>query len=428
MRTRRVVRFFVRVRTARITSALAGAILCLHLAAGLAWGIVVSDDPNLHLVTPPSAYDRVAFLSTGDGSSAVLINPWYILTANHTGFVNGTASFYLSGGTQTYTMMEKFSCPNADLAVLRLNRSTGLTGYSFYDPNVYGSEIGQGGTLLGYGMSGTPATVQAGGDPNYPRGTLRIGYNKIDAIDPNYSNHGQCLQMDFDSPSTHGPNGSLGADKEAMVALGDSGGAVFINAGGSLRLAGIHVAVAPYDLNHWPKYGDFSYHVRTAAYTPWIGSKVQTIPGPQSGDFNNDTLVTYRDIDDLSSHYGSIDMWFDVTGDSLISRADSDYLIHTIIGTEYGDIDLDHMVDLTDYGILAYYFGSTGSASWSMGDFNGDKNVNFADYQILEASFGFGTGGGLACPPVPVPEPATIGLLACGAGWLMARRSSRREA
>jgi hypothetical protein len=423
----------LRVGTARITVALAMVLVCLHVAAGQAWGIVfcTGQDPNSHKVTPPSNYDGVAFINSGEGATAVLINPWYILTANHASYnwVGSTATFNLSGGTQVFSMMEKFTCPNADLAIIRLNRDTGLTGYPLYDPNVYGLEtsFSTGGTLLGYGMSGTSATVQAGGDPNYPRGTLRLGYNKIEYIYsnltyPDGSPLGTCLLTHF-----HQPPSGLGASKEAMVAVGDSGGPVLIYTGGQLRLAGITATVSqPADPNHWPQYDIWGYHVRVADYASWINSKIPALPAPQTGDFNNDGNTNVADIDALFAHYGSIDMWYDVSDDDVISRPDSDYLIRDLIGTEYGDTNLDHLVNLTDYEALAANFGLTGTAGWAKGDFNGDKSVTFADYQILEAYFGYGTGGSLPIPSVPLPEPTTLILLACGGGLLIRRTPLRR--
>jgi hypothetical protein len=416
------------VRFAKATVAGVGALpvlalaLCLQATAGRAWGIVVSDDPNLHVVSPPSSYDGVAYLSSTQGATAVLINPWYVLTAKHAvaSWPGNTATFYLDSGPVVYNIAEVFTHPTADIAVVRLNRDTGMTGYPLYDPNVYGSEVGQAGTLLGYGMSGTPATVQAGGDPNYPRGTLRIGYNKIDLIDPNYSTRGACLRMDFDSPSTPGPNGSLGADKEAMIALGDSGAPVFLEAGGSLRVAGVGAAIAPYDPNHWPKYGDYGYAVRVSTYASWIDSVMADIPAPLTGDFNNDGTTNATDIDALSDHYGSSDLWYDVSGDGVVGSADSNDLIHTLLATDYGDANLDHKVDLEDYNILVANFNKVGG--WAKGDFNGDDWVTFADYQILEAAFGFGTGGSLDPPPLPIPEPATLALLGLGALGVIRRR------
>ena len=374
-----------RVRTiARLIVWAMALAACLHGTAPQVQAVVVSDDPNLHVVTPPSAYDGVAYLSTVDGSSGVLIDSWYLLTAKHAvfGWSGNTATFHLASGTRVFALAEVFTCPTADLAVVRLNRDTGLEGYPLYDPNVYGSEIGQVGIVAGYGMSGLSSTVQAGGDPNYPRGTLRVGYNMIDTIDPNYTTHGRCLRMDFDSPTSGGPYGSLGADKEVLAALGDSGGPVFLNAGGQLRVAGIHVAVAPNDPNHWPKYGDNSYHVCVSSYASWISSVVAGTPAPYTGDFNNDGLVNATDIDSLRAHYGSADLWYDVSGDGIVGRADTDTLVRTLLGTQYGDANLDRSINGGDLSLMAGAWMKTGQG-WGTCDFNGDGSVDGGDLAIL---------------------------------------------
>ena len=406
----------MRFASFRIASILLAAVSLLLPAQ--AWGIVVGDDPNLHVVaSSDSNYAGVAYLSTVGGASAVAINPWYILTAGHAASTGGTATFTINGTKQTFIMEDVFASSSADLAVVRLSRSTGLTGYSFYDPNVYGSEVGQTSIIAGYGMSGTPATVQAGGDPNFPRGTLRMGYNKIDSSLYS-STYGQCLKITFDYPG-------LGVTKEAMTALGDSGGPLFLQENGQLMLAGIHVAVARYDPNHWPKYNDYGYDVRTSYYSSWINSKVASTPATQTGDFNNDGVTNASDIDALFAHRGTNDLWYDVSGDGNVSNADVDTLIHTILGTQYGDINLDGKVNISDYNILASDYGSTG-AGWAMGDLNGDGVVNFADYQIMEEYFGYGTGESLSMPSVPIPEPATCVLLTSGL-LLLGRRSQLRR-
>ncbi len=396
----------------------------VHLLAAPACAIVVGDDPNNHVITPPSDYDGVCYQYMADGTTGVLISPWFVLTADHASYVSGVVRFDLESGSTNRTIMEKHDDPNgADLAVVRLNRSVGLDGYALYDPNTLGSETGKEGILLGYGMSGTPATVQAGGDPNYPRGTLRIGYNKIDGstYDPNA---GYYIWSDFDPPSAHGSSGSLGIDKEASSALGDSGGPVFVESGGTLYVAGIQFSVSAADPNHWPKYGDYSYYVQLSRYSNWIGSVIPSQPATKTGDFDSNHLVDANDIEDLYDHYSGSDMWYDVSGDGWVGTPDTDKLIRVYLGTEYGDADLDGKVDANDYNILAAHFGLTGSGRWDLGDFNNDDNVDFADYQIMEVYFGFGTGGSPPMPPMPIPEPAALSLLACGAG-LLARRRSR---
>jgi hypothetical protein len=57
------------------------------------------------------------------------------------------------------------------------------------------------------------------------------------------------------------------------------------------------------------------------------------------------------------------------------------------------------------------------SQGWSTGDFNGDGLVNFVDFQDLLDNWnpvGYGS---------PVPEPATLSLLALGALALFRRKT-----
>jgi len=81
-----------------------------------------------------------------------------------------------------------------------------------------------------------------------------------------------------------------------------------------------------------------------------------------------------------------------------------------------GDTNNDGVVDAADYIALKENFGTTGGASLGQGDLNGDKDVNWLDLQILMSNFGTRSVGGAP----PVPEPATLSLLALG-GLALAR-------
>ncbi len=80
-----------------------------------------------------------------------------------------------------------------------------------------------------------------------------------------------------------------------------------------------------------------------------------------------------------------------------------------------GDCDLDGDVDWADYQLLEAAFGTETGATWAEGDFDADGDVDWADYQKLEENFG---------NHVVIPEPATLGLLALGLIPLLRRRRS----
>ncbi len=145
-------------------------------------------------------------------------------------------------------------------------------------------------------------------------------------------------------------------------------------------------------------------------------------PGWASGGFDtshngdNDAFVAKiidigaAQIDPLNDaiRQGDQDPWFDLNTDSTVDALDRDYLIHNIIGTEYGDSNLDLKVSLADLTILATNYGITSGAMWSQGDSNGDGQVSLADLTILATNYGFdGTAA-----PAGSSEPVTASIQA----------------
>jgi plastocyanin len=53
----------------------------------------------------------------------------------------------------------------------------------------------------------------------------------------------------------------------------------------------------------------------------------------------------------------------------------------------FGDANLDTIVNLQDFNVLAGHFGQTGQ-QWETGDFNEDGIVNLQDFNLLAANFG----------------------------------------
>jgi hypothetical protein len=69
--------------------------------------------------------------------------------------------------------------------------------------------------------------------------------------------------------------------------------------------------------------------------------------------------------------------------DNTLNLLDVEELVEVIMGTSFGDVDLDGDVDTTDLGIASGNLNMPGG--WAMGDVNGDKVVNAADIAIINA-------------------------------------------
>jgi len=131
---------------------------------------------------------------------------------------------------------------------------------------------------------------------------------------------------------------------------------------------------------------DYAYHT-------------SNIPGDMDGDGDvdaDDIDLLFADFGD-AGHAGPLS---DLDGDGDADSGDMDILIHDLVettigvGTEYGDTNLDGMVDTTDATRLATHF-SHSDVGWAGGDLNGSGLVNITDLVILATYFGF-----------PLPPPS----------------------
>ncbi len=167
------------------------------------------------------------------------------------------------------------------------------------------------------------------------------------------------------------------------------------------------------------------------------------------GDVNQDGLLNAADIDDLSRAIRALAVGqegddiaaaalpfeddeelvgflrsqviaqFDITPElenAGVGQDDRERLVREILGTQFGDFDVDGDVDAFDLGIWQTGFGTTEDASVLDGDADGDGDVDAFDLGIWQTGFGFGQEG------AAVPEPATIALLGAGVMWLGRRR------
>ena len=101
-----------------------------------------------------------------------------------------------------------------------------------------------------------------------------------------------------------------------------------------------------------------------------------------------------------------------ITATGIIESYDTgDFFAVMSEGWIPGDTDKDDDVDFVDYQTMEANFGTSSGMTWADGDFDGDGDVDFTDYQILESRYG-----------AHAPEPATMTVLALGGLALLRRR------
>jgi len=134
------------------------------------------------------------------------------------------------------------------------------------------------------------------------------------------------------------------------------------------------------------------------------GDVAGSADGPLRGAYPNgqDFLVNAADIDYVHANLGDwgfeldhaalTDLSCDMDSNLIVDQRDVDQIVHTILCTEYGDVDLDGDVDVVDQEILTGVnppaaFPRPGG--WADGDLNGDQVVDGDDETILSANLGF---------------------------------------
>ena len=121
-----------------------------------------------------------------------------------------------------------------------------------------------------------------------------------------------------------------------------------------------------------------------SAKTPSPGSVDLTSNGVL-GDLNGDSLVSETDINLLAAalRTGNNDTAFDINNDSQVNDADRDFLIRNILGTDYGDSNLDGQFNSTDliqiFQRNEYEDAIAGNSTWGDGDWNGDGDFESGD-------------------------------------------------
>ena len=138
---------------------------------------------------------------------------------------------------------------------------------------------------------------------------------------------------------------------------------------------------------------------------------VQSVPG----DFTGDSSVNVDDIDALRTaiRTGDNSPLFNLNGDSVIDMGDLDHLVQTILGTDYGDANLDFSINQSDVDTVRSNF--SGNGEWSAGNFDSNLLIDAVDLSMIRRN-------STASPSAPAPEPLAVTMLFLGT-VLIARRA-----
>jgi hypothetical protein len=107
--------------------------------------------------------------------------------------------------------------------------------------------------------------------------------------------------------------------------------------------------------------------------------------GGLAGDFNGSGVVDATDINLLFIQMRAAmpDVALDLTNDGRVNTADRDELVQRILGTNYGDANLDRVFNALDLVAVLqageYGDGRSGNSTWQEGDWNGDGEFDRLD-------------------------------------------------
>jgi hypothetical protein len=144
-------------------------------------------------------------------------------------------------------------------------------------------------------------------------------------------------------------------------------------------------------------------------------------PPVMPGDYNRDGAVDATDIDIMSYGVtrGSTYEPFDLDQSGTVETADRTRMVTTLIGTWFGDANLDGLFDSADLveALAAgeYEDDVPMNSGWATGDWNGDSEFTSEDLVVALADGGYKQGPRLLA--MAVSEPTSIMMLM--AGWIL---------
>ena len=222
---------------------------------------------------------------------------------------------------------------------------------------------------------------------------------------------------------TPGPNG--GADYDVVGQESVTGGQISFRVkfqfGGDIVIAD--------DTNHD---GTLEFVDSGRNWTPNTYHNLRVFHNPANNQiayFLNNSLI-YQSADGI---FGGDDVSQVVLmSDNFFQPGESgDYDNLAVFNPIAGDADVNGIVNLDDFNVLAANFGTASGATWIQADFNNDGRVNLDDFNALAANFGqSGAGPGVSAGDwsrlgAAVPEPSLGAAMLLGALPLLRRRRTR---
>lgn len=230
-------------------------------AAAIVGSLLYAADADAVITGDPSPLPLNGFVGLFRGSSCVAVGNFWFVTAKHTG--DGTGQAILMRG-QWYTVLETIPHPNFDVQLLRVAEA--VPGYHRFASEVH---YGDPCVLAGWGATaGASLPNNTGFDWTGPHAET-WGENTIDG-------EGSLLAVRFDAPTS-----SAAVAHEAVYAVNDSGGGLFLpGPGGSLELAGIAVSVMGWDS---APYGTAAFCLNIDLFRNWMAPIVDPTQSVSSG-------------------------------------------------------------------------------------------------------------------------------------------------
>ena len=217
-----------------VASLLSLTLSLLFQGSAVAVIFVSTGDPTFNTTAPTGALQDSGWQYEGQWGSflGTAISADCFVTAKHVG--GNVGDSFVFGGV-SYTTTASYASPSSDLQIWRVN-GTFSTYASIYRSS---DETGQGLVDIGRGTQRGAAIYNsdgalAGWGWGANDGVMRWGQNVVAAVQAGGAGIGDTLRVSFNNP---------GVANSATISSGDSGGGLFIQQGGTWKLAGINYAV-----------------------------------------------------------------------------------------------------------------------------------------------------------------------------------------